>query len=76
MWVILLRKEKLTEAEGKIPDVGNLATKTALAVVANKIPCVSGLVKKQTMTQKLMSLKKSLLIMIMTNILLLQSLIL
>ena len=35
-----------TEIEGKIPDVTNLATKTALTTVENKIPDVSSLVKK------------------------------
>ena len=30
----------------KIPDVSNLATKTALTAVENKIPDVSSLVKK------------------------------
>ena len=62
--------------ENKIPDASSLAAKTALSVVENKIPSVSSLVKKQTMTQKLVSLKRNLLITIMTNILLLQSLIL
>ena len=71
-----VKKTKLTEVENKIPDVSSLATKTALTAVENKIPSVSNLVKKQTMTQKLVSLKRNLLIIIMTNILLLQSLIL
>ena len=67
---------KITELENKIPDVSNLATKTALTAGENKIPSISSLVKKkQTMTQIFVSLKKNLLIMIMTNILLLQSLI-
>ena len=35
MWVILLKK-----AKSKIPDVSNLATKTALTTVENKIPDV------------------------------------
>ena len=46
MWVILLKKTKLTELENKIPDISNLATKTALTTVENKIPSVSNLVKK------------------------------
>ena len=62
--------------ENKIPDASSLAAKTALSAVENKIPSVSSLVKKQTMTQKLVGLKRNLLITIMTNILLLQSLIL
>ena len=69
----LVKKSKLTELENKVPDVSSLATKTALTAVENKIPSVK---KKQTITQKLVSLKRNLLITIITNILLLQSLIL
>ena len=71
----LVNKIKLTELENKIPDISNLATKTALTTVENKIPSVSNLVKKQTMTQKLMILKINLIVIIMINILILQSLI-
>ena len=72
-----IKKAKLTELENKIPDVSTLATKTALTAVENKTPSVNSLVKrKQTMAQKLVSLKRNLLIMIMINMLLLQSLIL
>ena len=71
-----VKKTKLTELENKIPDFSSLVTKTASTAVEDKIPSVIGLVKKQTMTQKLVSLKRNLLIIIMTNILLLQSLIL
>ena len=39
---------KLTELEGKIPDVSILATKTALTPVENKIPIVGSLLKKKT----------------------------
>ena len=47
MWLTLVKKKKkLTEIEGKIPDVSSLAAKTALTVVENKIPSVSNLVKK------------------------------
>ena len=71
-----VKKTKLTELENKIPDVSSLATKTALSAVENKIPNVSSLVKKkQIMTQKSVNLKRNLLIIIMRNILLLQSLI-
>ena len=49
-----VKEAKLTELENKIPDVSNLATKTALTAVENKIPDVSSLVKKQTITQKLL----------------------
>ena len=62
---------KITELEGKIPDISNLTTKT----VENKIPSFSNLVKKQTIIQKLLKLKRNLLTIIMTNILQLQSLI-
>ena len=71
-----VEKMRLTELGNKIPDVSSLATKTALTAMKNKIPSVSSLVKKQIMPQKLLRLKKNLLIMMMTNILILQSLIL
>ena len=72
-----VKKTKLTELENKIPDVSSLATKTTLTAVENKIPSVGSLVeKKQTITQKLLKLKRNLLITIMASILLLQSLIL
>ena len=71
-----VKKAKLTELENKIPDVSKLATKPALTAVENKIPSVSNLVKTQTVTLKLQELKINLIIIIMTNILILQSLIL
>ena len=37
---------KITELENKIPDISNLATKTALTTVENKIPDINSLVKK------------------------------
>ena len=66
---------KIADIEGKIPGGSNLATKTALTTVKNKIPNVNNLVKKQIILQKLLKLKINLIIMIMINILLLQSLI-
>ena len=66
-----LEKTKLTELEDKIPYVRSLATKTALSAVENKIPSVSSLVKKQT--QISVSLKRNLLILITTSMLILQS---
>ena len=66
-----VKNAKLSELENKIPDVNSLATKTALTAVENKIPSVSSFFKKQTMKQKLLKLKRKLLIIIMTNILLL-----
>ena len=64
-----VKKTKLTELENKIPDVSSLATKTTLTAAENKMPSVNNLIKKQTMKQKLVSLKRNLLIIIMTNIL-------
>ena len=37
---------KITNIEGKTPDVSGLATKTALTTVKNKIPDVGSLVQK------------------------------
>ena len=78
--MVLLKKTnynaKIADIEGKNPDVSNLATKTALTTVENKISSVSNLVKKQTITLKLQKLKINLIIIIMINILLLQNLIL
>ena len=72
----LVKKTKLTEWENKIPEVSGLATKSVLTAVKNKIPNVSSLVKKQIMTRKLVEMRRNLLIIVMTNISLLQSLIL
>ena len=44
---------KITEIEGKIPDISNLATKTALNKVENKIPDTSSLVKKYDYNTKI-----------------------
>ena len=43
---------KTTEMENKIPDISNLATKTSLNTVENKIPDTSGLVKKANYNTK------------------------
>ena len=43
----------------------NLATTTALITIENKIPNVGNLVKKLTITQKLMKLKIKLLVIIL-----------
>ena len=66
-------KDMITKAE--IPSINNLAITTALTAVENKISDVSNLVKKLTITQQLMKLKRKLLITVMINILLLQNLI-
>ena len=66
---------KITEIEGKIPSISGLATNAALlTAVENKIN-IRNLIKKKIITQKLLKLKKNLLIIIMINILQLQSLI-
>ena len=65
---------KITEIEGKIPAISNLATKTALTIVEDKIPSVSSLVKKTICNTKITEIEYKLNI-IMTNILILQSLI-
>ena len=66
---------KITEIERKIPSINGIATNAALTAAKNKIPNVSNLVKKTDYkTQKLMKLKKKLLIIAMINTLLLQNL--
>ena len=70
-----VEKVKFTKLENKIPDISNLATKIALTTVENKITDVSNLVRKQIIILKLQKLKINLMIIIMTNILQLQSLI-
>ena len=67
---------KIIEIEGKILDVSSLATKTALTTVENKIPNINSLVKKTDYHAKITEIKEKLLIIIMINILQLQSLIL
>ena len=66
---------KINEVKGEMPSITNVATTAALTTVEKKIPNVGNLVKKLTITQKLMRLKRKLLILIMINILLLQNLI-
>ena len=63
---------KITNIDAKIPSISDLATNSAFE---NEIPNVSGLVKKQTITQKLVKLKVKSIVIIMKNILLLQNLI-
>ena len=66
-----IKVAKLTELESKIPDISKLAATT----VENKIPSVSNLVNKTNYDTKLLILKIDLIIIIMINILILQSLI-
>ena len=65
---------KINEVENKISSITGLATTSALTVVENKIPDTSNLVIQITI-QKLLKLKRNLLIIITINILLLQNLI-
>ena len=78
--MVLLEKAnydtKITELENKIPDITNLATKTALTTVENKFPSVSNLVKKTDYDTKITDIEKNSLIISVINILTLQSLIL
>ena len=59
----------INEVKGEIPSITNLAT------IENEIPNTNNLVKKLTQTQKLVKLKRKLLITIMINILLFHNLI-
>ena len=65
----------INEVKGEIPSITNLVTETALYAAESKIPSVSNLVKKLTITQKLMKLKTKLLTIIMIHRFLLQNLI-
>ena len=51
---------KITQIEGKIPDVSSLATKTTLTTVENKIPSTSKLVKKADYNTKVTDIKNKL----------------
>ena len=67
---------KKNEVKDKIPSISGLATSSELTAVESKIPNVGNLVKKKlTVTQKLMKLKRKLLIIVIINTLLLQNLI-
>ena len=46
--------------EGKIPDISNLATKTALTTIENKISDVSNLVKKTDYNTKIAEIENKL----------------
>ena len=64
MLVVLLKKTnhntKVTELDNKIPDISNLATKTALTTVENKIPSVNNLVKKTNYNTKITDIENKL----------------
>ena len=55
---------KINEVKCEVPSITNLATTAALTTVENKIPNFSNLVKKVITTQKVMELKRKLLIMV------------
>ena len=48
---------KITEIESKTPDISNVATKTALNTIENKIPDTSSLVKKADYNAKITDLE-------------------
>ena len=77
--MVLLEKAdhntKITELENNIPDISNLAKKTALTTIENKIPNVRNSIKNTVIILKLLQLKINLLTKIMKNILILKSLI-
>ena len=60
------RNAKISELESKKPSVSGLPTSSALTALKNKTPNVISFVKK-IMTQKLLKLKRKLLIIIMRN---------
>ena len=49
---------KISELENKITDISNLATKTALTTVENKIPNTTNLVKKTDFNTKITEIEK------------------
>ena len=51
---------KITEIEGKIPDISGLATKTAFSTIENKIPSINGLVKKTDYNTKITDIENKL----------------
>ena len=51
---------KITKIEGKVPDINNLAAKTAITTVENKIPSVSNLVKKTDYNTKITDIENKL----------------
>ena len=55
---------KVTEIEGEIPSITDLATNSELTAVENKIPDVSSLAKKQILMPKLLKKRVKYLILI------------
>ena len=60
MSLILLIKQNSLNQKTKITDIGNLATKTALTTVENKIPSVISLIKKTDYDTKISEIEKKL----------------
>ena len=62
--MVLLKKTnyntKITELENEIRDINNLATKTALTAIENKIPSASNLVKKTDYNSKVTDIENKL----------------
>ena len=61
--VILLKKSdynaKVIETEGKIPSISGLVTTSALSAGENQIPSATNQLRKQIVTQTLMTLKRN-----------------
>ena len=55
---LTINNDKINEVKHKIPKITNLATTSTLTAMENKILNVSNLVKKLTITQKFVKLKK------------------
>ena len=64
---------KMTEIEKNIPSINGFATNAALTAVEDKISNTSNLVKKASYDIKITEIEKTLLIMIMINMLLPQN---
>ena len=60
MLLVLLKKtdfdSKITEVEGKIPNISGLATNSSLTAVENKIPDITSLITKTDFDAKLKSI--------------------
>ena len=61
MLLVLLKKtdfdSKITEVEGKIPNISGLATKSSLTAVENKIPDITSSVTKIDFDAKLKNIR-------------------
>ena len=65
---------KINQTKGEIPNITSMATTSSRTAVENRMPSVRIQLKKLAITQKLMTLKRKLLIISMINILILQNL--